>query len=119
MARSSGTIPGRSKKLPTSQVIWIDSVMREMHARRQAIRFFRPRDNAFYPSDQRVAKARLVCAAYHAGVDKESLCAFYDLNRMDWDRIMGCFNQLPLDEQAKACMNASRTIASHAKRPRR
>lgn len=119
MARSNGKIPGRSKKLSTSQVIWIDGVMRELHATKKPIRFFRPRDNAFYPPNERVAKARLVCGVYHAGVDRESLCAFYDLNRMDWDRIMGCFNQLPFKDQAEACMNASRTIARHAKRPRR
>ena len=119
MAGSSRKVSGRTKKLSTSQMIWIDSVMRELHATKKPIRFFRPRDNAFYPSDELVAKSRLVCGVYHAGIERESLCEFYDLNRMDWDRIMGCFNQLPFNEQAEACMNASRTIASHAKRPRR
>jgi len=119
MARSSGKIPGRGKKLSTSQVMWIDILMRAIHRTGKAIRFTRPRDSCYYPETELVPKARVVCGAYHAGIDKESICEFYDLNRMDWDRIMGCFNKLPLKDQAEACMNASRTIARHAKRPRR
>jgi hypothetical protein len=92
--------------------------MVECHVTGKHFKFWR-KDGSFMTGKQLETKSLMVIGAYHAGIEKNALCCLYQLSRMDWQKIVDCFNQQPIERQAKACTTASRTIAKYAQRPRR
>ncbi len=109
---------GRSKNFRSRSIAWVAHVMIECHVKKKQFKFWR-KDGSFMYGEQLVRKSLMVLGAYHAGIERDVLCRLYQLSRRDWQKIVDCFNQQPIDKQAKACMTASRTIAKYAQRPRR
>jgi len=118
MARSSRKDYCRSQKLPSGELVRAVEILTCIHPQKKSFKFFR-NSGSFVGYPQLVPKSLIVCGAYHGGMDKKVLCALFNLSRMDWQKIVDCFNQQPIDKQAKACMTASRTIAKYAQRSRR
>lgn len=118
MARSSRKDYCRSQKLSSGELARAVEILTCIHPHQKPFKFFRKNGSLVcYP--QLVPKCLIVCGAYHAGMDKKVICELFNLSRMDWQKIVDCFNQQPIEKQAQACMTASRTIARYAKRPRR
>ncbi len=118
MARSSCKNYRRSQKLSSGELALAVEILACTHPYRKTFKFFR-KDGAFVCYPQLVPKCLIVCGAYHAGISKKVLCELFNLSRMDWQKIVDCFNRQPIKKQAQACMTASRTIAKYAQRPRR
>ena len=108
----------RSKNFRSRSIAWVAHVMSECHVTKKQFKFWK-KDGSFMTGQQLATKSLMVVGAYHAGIERDALCRLYQLNRMDWQKIVDCFNQQPIEKQAKACMTASRTIAKYAQRPRR
>ncbi len=108
----------RGKKFSSGEIVWATQVLAEMHHQKRMFKFWR-KDGSLVSNQQLVPKACIVCGAFHAGIKKEALSEIYNLSRMDWQKIVACFAEQPIEVQASSCINASRTIAKNAKRPRR
>lgn len=108
----------RGKNIRRRSIAWVAEILKQCHVTKKQFKFWR-KDGSFMSGKQLETKSLIVLGAYHAGIEREALCSLFKLSRIEWRKIVDCFNQQPIDEQAKACMTASRTIAKYAKRPRR